>query len=87
MQSKLPKTGRTYQLIPVNDTKLLSVLTEESLELDQLRLLCDVLAMEESVRLLNGSNHSIDIGTIISEKVGKLQPIKSILQFKKLIFF
>ena len=61
-------------MIPVNDTELLSVLTEESLELDQLRLLCDVMAMEESVRRyqLNGANHSIDIGTIISEKVGKL---------------
>ena len=79
LQSKLPRTGRrTYQLIPVNDTELLSVLTEEPLELDQLRLLCDVMAMEESVRLLNGANHSIDIGTIISEEVGNLQPIKSI---------
>ena len=59
-------------LIDVNDTELLSVLTEESLELDQVRLLCDVMAMEESVRLLNGANHSIDIGTIISEEVGNL---------------
>ena len=61
-------------MIPVNDTELLSVLTEMPLELDQLGVLCDVMAMEESVKLLSDSE-AYHINTIISEKVRELQLI------------
>ena len=65
--------SRRYQLIPVNDTELLSALTEMPLELDQLRVLCDLMAMEESVKLLSDSEAYHNINTIISEKVRELQ--------------
>ena len=59
---------RTYQLIPVNDTELLSVLNEMPLELDQLRILCDVVAMEESMKMINPAYH-YNSSAIISEQV------------------
>ena len=65
MQSR--QTNRTYELIPINDTELLTVLTEMPLELDQLRILCDLMAMDESVKLSNQMYHNIS--TIIREEV------------------
>ena len=65
MQSR--QTNRTYELTPINDTELLTVLTEMPLELDQLRILCDLMAMDESVKLSNQTHHNIS--TIIMEEV------------------
>lgn len=65
MQSQTEQ--RTYHLTPANDTELLSILTEMPLEL--VSILCDVMAMEESVKLLvNQTNHH-NISAIISEEV------------------
>ena len=58
---------RAYQLIPVNDTKLLSVLSRMPLELDQLGILCDMMAMEESANILNRTHHNIS--AVIREEV------------------
>ena len=58
---------RTYQLIPVNDTKLLSVLSRMPLELDQLGILCDMMAMAESANILNRTHHNIS--AVIREEV------------------
>ena len=58
---------RAYQLIPVNDTELLSVLSRMPLELDQLQILCDMMAMEESANILNRTHHNIS--AIIREEV------------------
>ena len=58
---------RTYQLIPINDTELLSVLTAMPLELDQFGILCEVVAIDETVKLLNLTSHNIS--TTISEEV------------------
>ena len=52
---------------PINDTGLSTVLTAMLLELDQLRILCDLMAMDESVKLSNQSYHNIS--TIIMEEV------------------
>ena len=68
MQSKNENVTRTYQLISVNDTELLSVLNKMSLELDQLRILCDVVAMEESIKMINPAYH-YNSSAIISEQV------------------
>ena len=67
LQSKRKSLTRTYQLIPVNDTELLSVLNRMPLELDQLGILCDMMAMEESANILNRTHHNIS--AIITEEV------------------
>ena len=67
LQSKRKSLTRTYQLIPVNDTELLSVLSRMPLELDQLGILCDMMAMEESANVLNQTHHNIS--AIITEEV------------------
>ena len=67
LQSKRENLTRTYQMIPVNDTELLSVARRMPLELDQFGILCDMVAMEESANILNQTHHNIS--AIIREEV------------------